>query len=97
MSLPELEVRVASLKEKATGDVLDLVHHIEATFQHLQMSHVENIVKDAVYDSLKNAAIKLENIVNNGATLVAKEAEAVSAVAEKVVRKTASRKQSTTE
>lgn len=95
MSLQELEAKFASLKDKAEGDFKDLVLHLEAVFQHVQISHAGAIVKGAVYDSLHAAAIKVENIANNTVLPAAQEVEAVAETVEKTVRKATSRKTTT--
>lgn len=96
MSLVELEAHLASLKDRAEGDFADLVLHLEAASQHLQASHIETLVKDAVFDSLKHVAIKANSIANNWVLPTVQEVEAVATATEKVVRKATSRKQSTT-
>lgn len=96
MSLVELGAHLASLKEKAEGDLADLAFHLEAAAQHLQASHIETVVKDAVFDSLKHVAIKANNVANNWVLPAVQEVEAVAESVEKTVRKATSRKQSTT-
>lgn len=95
MSLQELEAKFASLKDKAEGDFKDLVLHLEAVFQHIQISHAESLVKNAVYDSLHAASVKIENIANNTVIPAAKEVEAVAETVVKTARKATSSKTTT--
>jgi hypothetical protein len=94
--LENFEATLASLREKAEGDALEVLRYVEAASQHMRNSHVETLVKDAVHESLKNAVLSIGNLINNTAAAVAQEATAVAATTEKVVRKAASRKQTTT-
>ena len=84
----ELEHKLAALKDKVEGDFKDLVLHIEAAYQHVQASHVEDIVKNAVADSVHNAAIKIDNITN--------VLQAEAAKVEEVVEKTTTSRRKTT-
>lgn len=64
MSLVDLEENLSSLKTKVEGDLKDLVLKLEAVLHHVKASHVEPIIKDAVYTELHAATVKVDNIAN---------------------------------
>jgi hypothetical protein len=64
MSLVALEENLAKLKNTVEGNLKDLVLKLEAVLHHVKASHVEPIVKDAVYTELHTATVKVSNIAN---------------------------------
>lgn len=64
MSLVALEENLSNLKTKVEGDLKDLVLKLEAVFHHIKASHVEDLVKTAVYTELHAATVKVDNIAN---------------------------------
>lgn len=68
MSLVALEEKLSSLKSSVEGDFKDLVLKIEAAFHHVRASHVEDLVKDAVYAELHDATVKIGNIAATAIT-----------------------------
>lgn len=74
MNLVALEEKLAHLKSTVEGDLKDVVLKVEAVFQHVRASHVEDLVKDAVYSELHDAAIKIGNIAATAVTDSVKQA-----------------------
>lgn len=63
-AIATLQEKIDDLKTKVSGDLHDLVKHIEAAVQHLHTSHTETVVKDAVVADLSSATDKVANIAN---------------------------------
>jgi hypothetical protein len=59
------EEKLKTVKSKVEGDFKDLILHIEAVFQHVQTSHAEDVVKNAIISDLHAATVKVDNIANN--------------------------------
>lgn len=60
----EFKETLANVKDKVEGDFKDLLKHLESVFHHLHVSHVEDVVKEAVVTDLHAATVKVDNIAN---------------------------------
>lgn len=60
----ELEGKLKSLKATADGDLHALVLKLEAIYQHIVSSHVEDVVKAAVVNDVHEAATKAESLAD---------------------------------
>jgi hypothetical protein len=62
--IANFEAKLKSVKGKVDGDLKDLVIYLESVFHHVQASHVEDVVKNAVVSDLHAATVKVDNIAN---------------------------------
>jgi hypothetical protein len=84
------EAKLKAVKGKVEGDMKDLVLYIESVFHHIQASHVEDVVKNAVVSDLHAATVKIDNVANTiriESDLADKAVDAADAAVTKAVKK----------
>lgn len=79
----DLETKLSDVKNKVEGDLHHLILKLEAVFQRVHQSHIEDTVKEAIVSDIHTAASHVEAVAD---TLRSD----VSAV-DKAVRKAASK------
>lgn len=71
----DVETKLGELKDKVEGDLHALVVHLESIFQHVNLSPVEAVVKEAVATDIHAAATQVEAVAD---TLKSEVTDAVS-------------------
>lgn len=60
----ELADKLTEVKSKVEGDLKTLIEKLEAIFQHVQASPVEDVVKTAVAEDVHAAATSVEHVAD---------------------------------
>lgn len=80
----ELETKLATLKNEVEGDLHTLVVKLESIFQHVKLSPVEDLVKQAVAEDIHTAADQVSTVAE---TLRSEVTDAVSTAVGKTATK----------
>lgn len=60
----DVEAKLVDVKNRVEGDLHTLLTHLEAVFQRVQQSPVEDVVKEAVASDIHAAAVKVDAVAD---------------------------------
>lgn len=63
--IAEFQETLSNVKGRVDGDFHDAVSYIESAYQHLHVSHAEDIVKHAIVADLHAATVKIDNLASS--------------------------------